>query len=189
MKPKIKLFFLVIFPTLLLILRNLVYIIPFFVGISFLALYLMLKHKLRLYNWLKFILPICLLIILLQSFTYAGLGFSFEGLNFGLLVSLRLLTILLAVFIFISTTPYKELVESLSFLPPKVTSILTLSLSLLPKIEDIIVNVVNAQKVRGVNFKSPNFLKTYPPLLIPIFTKTLEKAEQLSLALQARGSR
>jgi energy-coupling factor transport system permease protein len=184
--PKIKLFIVVAVSTLTLALGwNPLYITPIFF-LVLLSIFLFKVYK-KLLGWLKFLVTVGLLIILIQTFTYSGFGFSFEGLTYGMTFSLRFLTLILLVFVFVHTTPTRRLVEAFSFLPYPLSFMLMLSLSLLPKIEDLAKTIVNAQKARGLNFKTLNIFKVYPPILIPLLSKTLEKSQQLALALQTRG--
>ncbi len=186
MNPKIKLFMVVGLTSLSLIIGwNLKFILPIFAGV--LASIFVYKVYNQLKSWLKFFGFVCLIIILVQTFTYAGFGFSFQGLIYGLTFSLRFLTIVLLVFLFVQTTPTFRLVDTFDFLPKKFSFMFMLSLNLLPKIKDLVWLIVNAQKVRGLNFKTLNIFKVYPPILVPLFSKTLEKSQQLALAMQTKG--
>lgn len=164
---------------------NLLYITPIF--FSVLASIFVFRVYRKLLGWLKFLVIAGLLILAVQTFTYSGFGFSFEGLFYGVSFALRFLTLILLVFIFVHTTPTRKLVEAFSFLPYPLSFMLMLSLNMLPRIEDLAKTIVNAQKARGLNFKTLNVFKVYPPILIPLLSKTLEKSQQLALALQTRG--
>lgn len=186
MNPKIKLFTIVGLTSLSLIVGwNLKLILPIFVGV--LVSVFVFKVYIQLKSWLKFFGFVCLLIVLVQTFTYSGFGFSFQGLIYGLTFSLRFLTIVLLVFLFVQTTPTFKLVEAFDFLPKKFSFMFMLSLTLLPKIKDLVWLIVNAQKVRGLNFKTLNIFNAYLPILVPLFSKTLEKSQQLALAIQTKG--
>jgi energy-coupling factor transport system permease protein len=65
--------------------------------------------------------------------------------------------------------------------------VLMLSLKLLPLVKDEAIKIINAQKSRGLNFKSLNFSRTYFPVMIPLFSKTLERSNRLALAMESRG--
>ncbi len=185
MDAKIKLFLLIIVSTLTLFMNELIWIILLFLSVVTLVLILRIQSK--LFKWIKPILLVCLLIILIDTFTYSPIKFTTEGLIFGFKISLRLLTLLIMVFAFISTTPPKQLLESFSFLPRDMALMLMIAFRLLPVVEDGIVKIVNAQKARGLNFKSLNLFKTYFPVLVPLFGKTLEGSYRLALAMEARG--
>ena len=106
---------------------------------------------------------------------------------FGITISLRLFVVLSLVFAFVSTTSMKELFESFTFLPSELALMLMLSLRLLPLVKDETIKIINAQKARGLNFKSLNFFRTYFPVMIPLFSKTLERSNRLALAMESRG--
>jgi len=186
LNPKLKLALVVLVSTLSLIFGgNLVYMLPVFLFVV--ALIFLFRIYRKILDWLKFMVSICLVIILIQSFTYSGLGFTFTGLFYGLIFSLRFLTLILLIFIFVHTTPTKQLVEAFDFLPHQFSFMLMLSLSLLPKVGDETKTIVNAQKARGLNFKTLNVFKVYLPILVPLFSRTLEKSQQLALAMQTRS--
>jgi len=185
MNPKLKLLLLIIFSTCTLFITDLFYMSIIFLAVIFGIL--LLKIHSKLFEWIKPILIICVFIVLIQTFTYTPITFSIEGLLFGITISLRLLTLLLAVFAFVSITPPKELLESFSFLPNEIALMLMLSFRLLPLVKKEIVGIVNAQKARGLNFKTPNLFKTYFPILVPLFAKTLEGSNRMALAMESRG--
>jgi energy-coupling factor transport system permease protein len=102
-------------------------------------------------------------------------------------MSLRLFVVLSVVFAFVSTTSVKDLFESFSFLPNELALILMLAFSFLPSVKDETLKIINAQKSRGLNFKTLNFFRTYFPIMIPLFSKTLDKSNHLALAMESRG--
>jgi len=185
MDAKIKLFLLIAVSTLNLFINDLFWIILLF--LSVVSMILILRIQSKLFKWIKPILIVCLLIVLIDAFTYSQLKFTIEGLIFGFKISIRLLTLIVIVFAFISTTPPKQLIGSFSFLPRDIALMLTIAFGLLPMVEDGIVKIINAQKARGLNFKSLNPFRTYFPILIPLFGKTLEGSYRLALAMEARG--
>lgn len=185
MNPKLKLLGLITISTCTLFINNLLYTFFIFLGIIFGIL--LLRIHLKFLGWIKFILIICGFIILLQTFTYSGIGFSVQGLLFGVMVSFRLLILMLVVFTFVYTTPAKQLTQAFDFLPKEITLMLTLAFRLLPTIKEELVMIINAQTTRGLNFKNVNFFKTYFPILIPLFGKTLERSNYTALAMESRG--
>jgi len=185
MNPKLKLLLLIIFSTCTLFITNLFYMSIVFLGVVLGIL--LLKIQSKLFEWIKPILMICVFIVLIQTFTYTPIAFSIEGLLFGITISLRLLSLLLVVFVFVSTTPPKELLEAFDFLPNEIALMLMLAFRLLPLVKREIVSIVNAQKARGLNFKSLNLLKTYFPILVPLFARTLEGSNRMALAMESRG--
>ena len=185
MNPKLKLLFLIIFSTCTLFITDLLFMLAVFLTV--ILGILLLKIHSKLFEWIKPILIICVFVVLIQTFTHTPITFSMEGLLFGITFSIRLLTLLLAVFAFVSTTPPKELLDAFSFLPKDIALMLMLTFRLLPIVKKEIVSIINAQKSRGLNFKTPNIFKTYFPILVPLFAKTLEGSNHLALAMESRG--
>ena len=185
MNPKIKLIFLIIFSTLIFFIKDLVLMTAVFLA-TIVGIFL-LKIYSKSLEWIKPILFICIFVVILQTFTYSPISFSMEGFFFGLIILLRLLVLFLVVFAFMSTTEPKQLFEVFDFLPYDLAFMLTLAFRLLPIVKNEIVMIMNAQKARGLNFWSLNIFKTYFPILVPLFVKTLEGSNHLALAMEARG--
>lgn len=185
MNPKLKLLLLILASSSMLIFTNFI-----FIGAIAIAAFIMLFAKgiqEKLIPWIKPLLLVFLAVVLLQSLTFSGFGFSLEGFYWGILYATRLLTLITLVFLFVQTTTISQLVEAFNFLPATILQILILTLSLLPNMTDLTGKIVNAQKSRGLNFKSFNIFKTYFSILIPLFAKTLYRSEKMALAMQARG--
>jgi energy-coupling factor transport system permease protein len=183
MRPKIKL--LVLASSLMLFFTNLYSVV--FVAAASLLLVLVLGLWGRFLPWLRPLVIVFVIIVILQSFTYAGIGFSIAGLYNGLFFSVRLFSLLTLVFLFVQTTSPGRLAEAFGFLPGAVSQVLVMALSLIPNVARLAESIMNAQKCRGLNFRSLNITRTYFPLLVPLFAKTLDRSEKMALAMQARG--
>lgn len=156
--------------------------------VTIFVIFLLRIHS-KAFEWIKSILFICFIVIILQTFTYFPISFTMEGFFFGIVISLRLLVLFLAVFAFMSSTPPKQLFETFDFLPYDLALMLTLAFRLLPIIKNEITMIMNAQKARGLNFWSLNIFKTYFPIFVPLFGKTLEGSNHLALTMESRGFR
>ncbi|MDI6826739.1 MAG: energy-coupling factor transporter transmembrane component T [Candidatus Aenigmarchaeota archaeon] len=185
MKAKIKLILLIIISTLTFFIKDLVLVTSVFLAII-VVIFLLRIHS-KLFEWIKPISIICVFIVILQTFTYPPIKFSVEGFFFGIIISQRLLVLFIAVFAFVSTTSPKQLFEAFDFLPYNLALMLTLAFRLLPLIKNEIIMIMNAQKARGLNFKSINVFKVYFPILVPLFGKTLEGSNRSALAMESRG--
>ncbi|MBN2330519.1 MAG: hypothetical protein JXC85_01780 [Candidatus Aenigmarchaeota archaeon] len=185
MNPKLKLLLVFLTTSILLVFPNMILIF------SITALSVALLVAKGLHNnyiiWSKAIAIIMLVIIALNSFTYSAAGFSTAGFYLGLMIAMRFLAFLSLVTIFVHTTATNELKDAFSFLPRTISTIFFLALVLLPKMAMLLENIVNAQKSRGLNFRSPNIFRTYFPVLVPLFGKALTQSERMALAMEARG--
>jgi len=185
MNPKIKLLLLVIFSICLLFIKNLIIIFLIFLGVSINVFVLKIHSKLL--EWIKPILIVSVIIVVLQTFTYSPINFTIEGLLFGITISLRLIILLMLVFAFVSTTSTKNLLESFSFLPHELAMMFMIAFRLIPLVKDETIKIINAQKARGLNFRTPNIFKSYFPILVPLFGKMLEGSNRLAFAMESRG--
>lgn len=67
---------------------------------------------------------------------------------------------------------------------------LSIALRFVPTLMDEMQTIMNAQRSRGVDFGSGSIkqrVKTAVPLLIPLFSGAIKHAENLSIAMEARG--
>jgi energy-coupling factor transport system permease protein len=146
-----------------------------------------LQH--RFLPWLKTLAIIFALIMIMQSVTHPTAPMSAQALLEGALFSMRIFSLVAAVFLFVETTPATGLADAFGFLPEGISQVLVLSLSLMPGVTQLSGDIMRAQKARGLNFRSMNVLYTYFPLLVPLFAKMLERSEKMALAMEARGFR
>jgi len=167
---RIKLLLVFLISNILLFYREALYlnIILFFI----IVLYIFLNKKISLFiTWLKPLFLISILVFLIQR----------EPLS-----SLRILSLSSLVFLLINTTELGLILKALSFLPKQISYILSLSLGMIPQLSKEIKQISIAQQARG-HKKNWNIFKSYLPLLLPLFTKSFIRAEQISISMQARG--
>ncbi|MCS7132908.1 MAG: energy-coupling factor transporter transmembrane protein EcfT [Aigarchaeota archaeon] len=146
---------------------------------------------------LKAMAPLLVVAFILWSFTYGWSIFrSYEGggANFqlGAFMALRLFVIILVSLNFIAMIKPSELVRALaSFkLPYKAVFIMGLTLRHLYTIADDYKAVKEAQTSRGLELDKGGLharIKNYIPVLIPLFIKSIENAEKLTLAMELRS--
>jgi energy-coupling factor transport system permease protein len=118
--------------------------------------------------------------------------FSRQALLFGLGRGLRLALLLSTSILFLSTTTIEEFTTSLvTFrVPHRVAFAMSLAFRLVPLFMDSALTVVQAQSLRGYDFSQGNLLermKRYVPAVIPVFMGALRRANNMSMALEARG--
>ena len=185
MNPKVKLLALVLTSTAMLLFPNPALILIVLIAASSMIVFSGIHREFAI--WLKSLLLVFILIVVLQSFTFGGLGFTFAGLYSGVFYSARLFVLIALVFLFVQTTGLGGLASAFDFLPGTISQVLVLALGLIPTVTDLTQKIINAQRCRGLSFRSPNIFRTYFPILVPLFAKTLDRSERMALAMQARG--
>ncbi len=111
---------------------------------------------------------------------------------FGLGKGLKLAELLAASVLFISTTKVEEFTVGLAKLrvPYRVGFAISLSFRLAPLFVDSALTIVDAQCLRGYEFGTGGLierLRRYTTVSIPVFMGALRKANNMAMALEARG--
>ncbi|WLR55005.1 cobalt ECF transporter T component CbiQ [Mesobacillus subterraneus] len=123
-----------------------------------------------------------------------------EGLRQGIFISLRfLLLILITSLLTLTTTPI-EITDGLETLlnPLKkfkfpvheLALMMSISLRFIPTLMQETDKIMKAQTARGVEYNSgpiKDRIKAIVPLLIPLFISSFKRAEELAVAMEARG--
>ncbi|MBI0580980.1 energy-coupling factor transporter transmembrane protein EcfT [Neobacillus cucumis] len=125
-----------------------------------------------------------------------------EGLRMGIFISLRFfLLILMTSLLTLTTTPI-EITDGLETLlhPLKkvrfpvheMALMMSIALRFIPTLMQETDKIMKAQIARGVEFSSGPIkerMKAVIPLLIPLFVSSFKRAEELAVAMEARGYR
>jgi energy-coupling factor transport system permease protein len=175
-----------------------------------LALILISGISLRFFlNGLKPILWLILFTLLLQLFLtrqgnvvfhYKFIQIYDEGVRQGIFISIRfMLLIFLTSLLTLTTTPI-SLTDGLeSLLNPfkrvhlpvhELALMMSISLRFIPTLMDETEKIMKAQMARGVDFSSgpiKDRVRAIIPLLIPLFVSSFKRAEELAIAMEARG--
>jgi energy-coupling factor transport system permease protein len=72
------------------------------------------------------------------------------------------------------------------------TMVLTIALRFVPTLFDEIEKITRAQQARGADVRSPSpvqRVRTWVPLFVPIFVSAFRRADELAMAMEARGFR
>jgi energy-coupling factor transport system permease protein len=118
--------------------------------------------------------------------------FTWEGFQFGLGAAVKIDSMIISGLIFLTTTRNEEVVLALIRLrvPFQAAFSFSLAIRMVPTIIGTALTVTEAQRSRGLDTESGGpiaRLKTYVPLLVPIFLQTLRNTDQLAKALESRG--
>lgn len=111
---------------------------------------------------------------------------------FALGMALKLNVLLAAGLLFLSTTRIEEFSYALCRLglPHKVGFTMTMAFRLVPVFLDSALAVVQAQRCRGLDFDRGTLrqrLGRYAPVIVPVFMGALRRADNMAMALEARG--
>jgi len=117
---------------------------------------------------------------------------SWEGLTFGVASAIKIDGMIISGLVFLSATRIEEMVLGLIRLrvPFQAAFAFSLGIRMVPTIIGTAVTVAEAQRSRGLDLESGGLLariRTYIPLLVPIFLHTLRNTDQLAKALESRG--
>lgn len=124
------------------------------------------------------------------------------GLIQGLFISLRFFYLILVTSLLTLTTTPIEITDGLETLLDPMKKIkfpvhemalmMSISLRFIPTLMQETDKIMKAQMARGVEFSSGPIkarLKAIVPLLIPLFVSSFKRAEELAIAMEARGYR
>lgn len=130
------------------------------------------------------------------------LGFlhiTYEGILAAALISLRFIFFVLGTSLLTLTTPPIELTDGLARImkPLKVIKIpaddiamiISITLRFIPSFADEAERIMKAQKARGADFSSGSIIsriRAIMPVTIPLFIGVFKRADELSLAMDAR---
>lgn len=117
---------------------------------------------------------------------------SYTAPWFALGMAAKLVVILCAGILFLSVTRIEELAYALHRvgLPYKVGFTMSLAFRLVPVFLDAADTVVQAQRCRGLDFDQGGLwvrLRRYIPVIVPVFMGALRRADNMAMALEARG--
>ncbi len=117
---------------------------------------------------------------------------SRRSLVFGLGRGIKLAELLAASVLFLSTTRVEEFTIGLSKLGVsyRVGFAISLAFRLVPLFIDSAMTIVDAQKLRGYDFEQGGFferMRRYVTVVIPVFMAALRRANNMAMALEARG--
>jgi energy-coupling factor transport system permease protein len=173
------------------------------IPIAFLVLLLSVLTRKRLEifrRFLRYILPVILLIIVLNVFIYPesekwttllGMRINQAGLSFGLRVSLRLSVMSTALLLFFAVTPPHLLATALLMkgTSPRLVYVFLHSLQLLITLRRKIEKIHIAQASRGLNVKGNPVkrIRAFFPMLFPLIFSYLSESLERGLALELRG--
>lgn len=112
------------------------------------------------------------------------------GFYNGLILGSRLLILLMPVMLVIATTEPSQLAKGFMKMgmPVTISFILLATLRFLPLVFEVASRVMEAQRVRGLVYKTfRDRVNNFKYLLIPLFINTLRQSRTLGLAVESKG--
>ena len=163
-------------------------------------------------GYLKFMMILFVILMIMQSIFYPGetrlvyplipkfiplLGgkgdITLEGILFGLLLCWRVLTLICMLPLLLLTTTIEEMALAMvrMGLPYKVAFTAITALNQLPILQTEVVQVMNAQKLRGLTVfetgKVFQKLKAFPTLVVPFVMGAMRRANMMGVAMDSRA--
>ncbi len=127
---------------------------------------------------------------------------TWEGLQRGLLMGFRLALLVMGTSLLTLTTSPINLTDGIeSLLSPgkrigvpahELAMMMTIALRFIPTLLEEAEKIMKAQMARGADFQSGNLVqraKSLIPLLVPLFVNAFRRADDLAVAMEARGYR
>lgn len=164
-----------------------------------------------IFNGLKPILFLVILTAVLNIFMVKGtqdtliykIGFLSiykEGISIAGFMAIRLILLITGTSLLTLTTSPIELTDGIErLLRPigkemahELAMMMTIALRFIPTLMDETDKIMKAQKARGADFESGGLIqkaKNLIPLLVPLFISSFRRADELAMAMEARGYR
>lgn len=197
--PLVKVLALLLFFVAAFVMEHPLYVLPLTLGIATLIVWS--RSTLTLYRMRLLFFFISVFTVPIWSLFYGRgsplaaapfLPITQEGILYGLGMATKLSTFLATGALFLSTTRIEEFAYAFTLLglPYRISFTLTLAFRLVPLFLESALTVIQAQRCRGLDIHSGRLfhrLRQYVLVLIPVFMGALRRADQMAIALEARG--
>jgi len=201
--PRAKLAFFVVAVIISVIFLDVVYLATLVVCLLVVAGISKIKLSL-IFQFIKPIIPLFLFLIIFDTlfstwgddyvFYIGSLKLYGNGALFGLAMILRMLGMVVATIIVIVTTDPSSIILAIRALgfPHKFAFMVSTAFRFIPTLMGKAMMIQDAQKARGLRAgnEAKSLIKrvlAMVPIVVPLFISSLELAEKLSLAMEARG--
>ena len=171
--------------------------------VSTLILFLVGADLKKVMQPLRKMLPLLLLLFLVQCIftrqgapllTVYGIGIITDmGLNTGLGVMLRIITIIISAMILLSSSERDFLLALVQWkIPYEIAFMVMVGLHFLPILREEALNVYYAVQMRGTELQkisTSQKFKLYTLIMLPIISGAIHRAEQMAISMEARAFR
>ena len=134
-----------------------------------------------------------------EIWSFGFLSITKEGLNQAIFMAIRLVLLIVSTSMLTLTTSPMELTDGIEgllnplrkigFPVHELAMMMTIALRFIPTLLEETDKIMKAQMSRGADFESKNLVnrvKNLVPLLIPLFINAFRRADELSMAMEAR---
>lgn len=131
--------------------------------------------------------------------SFGGITISQEGMSFGILMSLRLILIVFATSILTLSTSPIQITDGLESLMKwgkviklpvhEIAMMMSIALRFIPTLMEQLEKIIKAQMARGADFERGSLVKkvkSFIPVLVPLFVQAFKHADDLAVAMEAR---
>jgi energy-coupling factor transport system permease protein len=121
------------------------------------------------------------------------------GLQRGIFIVVRLCLLIMITSLLTLTTSPVELTDGIEYLlspfkrwgfpAHELAMMMTIAMRFIPTLLEEADRIMKAQKARGMDFESGNFIqraKNLIPLLVPLFINSFKRADELAIAMESR---
>ncbi|KAF0091067.1 MAG: cobalt/nickel transport system permease protein [Fusobacteria bacterium] len=164
----------------------------------------------KIIKGLKPILPLMILTVIMNAFftsgttlfSWAFIRITREGLYLAGFMGIRIFFLIIFTSLLTLTTSPITLTNGIEgLLTPlkkfkvpahEIAMMMSIALRFIPTLIDETDKIMKAQKARGADFESGNIIKktkSLVPILIPLFISAFTRADELAMAMEARGYR
>ena len=132
-------------------------------------------------------------------FSIGPVGVSKEGVILALRMAIRLVLLVMGTSLLTLTTSPVSLTDGIEgllkpfkkigFPAHELAMMITIALRFIPTLIDETDKIIKAQKARGADFESGNIInraKNMVPLIVPLLLSSINRADELSVAMEAR---
>jgi len=126
-------------------------------------------------------------------FFVLGHPFTWEGLIFGITISLKVLAVVCLVPVLTMTTPMSKLMAAMAKMkvPYKFVFTFGMAIRLTPLIDQVYHEIIDAQKLRGHDVDSMGLIKKirkgYLPIFVPLILTLLRRSSDMDVAIESRA--
>jgi len=174
--------------------------------IIFIAVFSMLRFGAKVpartfVKYIKPILPIVVILLVMWPFFKSSgnvliefwkIKITDEGILIGIAMALRILTMISATFVLLTTTQQKDIISALTTMgmPYEYGLTLVIALRYIPTLAGMAQTIMDAQRSRGLELDKGNFasrIRKYVPILAPLIVGAIRMAQELAIAIDSRA--